>query len=150
MRVEQVLKVSSEEFFSFIKKGLISDLKQNNVIDENIENYEIKKGLQYEKILKSYNPKRNKKMVVTIENFEENKAYKVKFESDDVIYFISFDIEEVEKGINVSYSEEFEVIKKRPLISRILFPRSQKKNKKLHLINNLKVIESEIINLRNK
>lgn len=146
MKIIERLEVSSNEFFNALKEALISDAKENANLELN-EN-DIKSGLEYEKELKTQLGKENK-VRVSLLDFEDKKLYRARLDSSHGNNIVAYEIlEEDENGISVSYFEDYVSEKKLNSLNYKLMDFLMTRSSKKKAIASLRGIEHYIINNR--
>ena len=99
MEVNVKLTITSEEFFDAVAEAIVYDVHQ--CTGKNIRAKNIKRGMSYTK-------KANKRQsyTVTITEYDYPKCYSARIDSTGGSNLLSYQVEELEDGIGVSYKEE--------------------------------------------
>jgi|LSQX01.3.fsa_nt_gb hypothetical protein len=150
MKITRALKVTAKEFFDYIEHAIVTDLKHNEIIVEDNNDFKLHSGFNYKKIIRSKNRKNDLAVEVHVDKFEKYRKYKSRFISIQGESTICYEIEEDNGEIVVHYEEEFvKSDKKQTFLEKVFAPKVGK-NRKKDLRNRLLVLERDIIRRRSQ
>ena len=147
MKVEMELKVTANEFFSFLVTSIARDVKTNGDLQEFTEE-NIKAGFSYVKPLLS-KLGRLGMTTVTIEKYEPPNVYSASFTSSAGINKTEYIVDKTSDGsLQVVYSESFEGANIFANINYKIMSFALSNSAKNRALANLKAIEDHIVKER--
>ena len=147
MTVEMELKVSADEFFSFLVSSIARDVKTNGDKQDFTEE-NIKAGFSYVKPLLS-KLGRSGMTTVTIDKYEHPIGYSASFASNSGINKMDYIVDQKSNGyIQVVYSESFEGANVFANINYKVMSIALSNSAKNRAVANLKAIEEHIVKER--
>lgn len=149
MQVNEVLKVSSTDFFNEIVRSILSDIQRQT--SKTMHASQIKPGLKYKKKIEGRSST-NAEVTIKVLQCIPNKVYESSFTSSIDVTTTKYEIEELsDDEIKVSYSETYQLLDNKKLKSKKIIgdayinKKSEKRGKKL-----LKHIEDYILQQKEK
>ena len=125
----------------------IFESEKNDSTDEKAGKAEIEVGFTYSKTL-SNALGRDVKTIFEIYKLEKNKEYTVKVRTGESVHFVKYEMNETENGLEVTYSETSEYVKKYKKLNESLVSVFKKKGNVKKIKNLLESIEKFIISKR--
>lgn len=104
MKIKKKLKVTPEEFFEVLEESLHHDIEAYGKKTKGT--YMLEKGFKYTKKLKQ--GKKIFHVTITILEYEKPLLYQTKIATDNSTYFIKYEIQSINSGIEVFYTEEMQ------------------------------------------